>query len=139
MAVALLAAGRAGATSSAKCTAFAVLKPGNEVMPPSNSNTSGAALVHINGDRVSFAVAFTNPDRERFFAGHIHRGVAGENGPVVVTLFMGSSTSRLFTQFDSVMDADAPAICDNLSGYYVNYHSDEFPAGVLRGQLVRLF
>jgi hypothetical protein len=44
---------------------------------------------------------------------------------------MGSNDRRLFTQFDSIeiSEADAAAICGNLSGHYVNYHSDEHPGG----------
>jgi hypothetical protein len=140
VAVAVLAAAPGGAqTASTKCTAFAVLKPGNEV-PPTTSRTSGAALVHINGNRVSFTVAIANPERERFVAGHIHVGAAGENGGVVVPLFSGSSNRRLFTQFDTVTTtADTAAICGNLAGHYVNYHTELFPGGALRGQLVKLF
>ena len=116
------------------------LKPGNEV-PPADSRTSGAAAVHINGTRLSFAVAIANPERESFFAGHIHIGAAGVNGMIRVGLFMGSSDRRLFTQFDSIeiADADARAICSDLAGHYVNYHTTKNPGGALRGQLVRLF
>lgn len=140
-AVVLLVAVPGGAqTTATKCTAFAVLKPGNEV-PPSNSRATGAALVHINGDRVSFTVVIANPAREEFTRGHIHIGAAGVNGDIVVTLFEGSNDRRLFTQFDSIeiAEADARAICSDLAGHYVNYHTTKNPGGALRGQLVRLF
>jgi hypothetical protein len=68
-----------------KCTAYTVLKAANEV-PPSTSRAVGAALVHVNGTTVSFSVAIVNPARESFFAGHIHAGAAGVNGPIAVTL-----------------------------------------------------
>jgi CHRD domain len=138
--VAVLVAAPGGAQTATKCTAFAVLKPGNEV-PPTTSRTSGAALVHFNGTRVSFTVAIANPRRETFERGHIHAGAAGVNGGVVVTLFEGSNDRRLFTQFDTVETTaqTAAAICGNLAGHYVNYHTKENPGGALRGQLVRLF
>jgi hypothetical protein len=141
VAVALVAAAPGQAQSATtKCAAVAVLKPGNEV-PPADSRTSGAAAVHINGTRLSFAVAIANPERESFFAGHIHIGAAGVNGMIRVGLFMGSSDRRLFTQFDSIeiAEADARAICSDLAGHYVNYHTTKNPGGALRGQLVRLF
>jgi hypothetical protein len=143
VAVALVAVAPSAAQSApspTKCTLYAELKPGNEV-PPTASRTSGAALVHINGTRLSFAVAIANPDRETFIAGHIHVGEAGVNGPIRVGLFMGSSDRRLFTQFDSVLIslADAEAICGDPAGFYVNYHTETFRGGALRGQLVRLF
>jgi hypothetical protein len=142
VAVVVLAAAPAGAQSApARCTAFAVLKPGNEV-PPTNSQATGAALVHINGTRLTFTVAIANPAREEFILGHIHRQVAGMNGPIVVPLFEGpASTSRLFTQFDSIQieTADASQICGDLAGHYVNYHTSANRAGAIRGQLTRLF
>jgi hypothetical protein len=141
VAVAIVAAVPAGAqTTSTRCTAFAVLKPGNEV-PPTNSRATGAALVHINGTRLTFTVAIGNPARETFILGHIHVGPAGVNGPIVVPLFNGSSNRRLFTQFDSIQISaeNAAAICGNLPGYYVNYHTTDNPGGAIRGQLTRLF
>lgn len=140
-AVALLVAAPGGAqTTATKCTAVAVLKPGNEV-PPTASRATGAALVHIDGTRVSFTVVIFNPGRETFVAGHIHTGAAGVNGPVVVPLFSGSSNRLLFTQFETVETTAeiAARICGDPAGHYVNYHTERFPGGALRGQLTRLF
>ena len=106
VAVALLSAAPGAAqTAPTRCTAFAVLKPGNEV-PPTNSQATGAALVHINGTRLTFTVAIANPARETFILGHIHGGPAGVNGPIVVPLFSGSSNRRVFTQSDSIPITD---------------------------------
>jgi hypothetical protein len=145
--VALLAAAPSTAnTNSPRCTAFAVLTPGNEVRPPGTrdpveSQARGAALVRIKGTRLKFTVVIFNPARETFTAGHIHVGAAGENGPVVVPLFQGSSDARAFVQSDRLkIDAGlAAAICGNPSGYYVNYHTTQDPEGAIRGQLVSLF
>jgi hypothetical protein len=140
VAVAILAALPAAAQTTTRCTAFAVLQPGNEV-PPSTSEATGATLVRINGTNVRFTTIIGNPAREVFVAGHIHVGAAGVNGPIVVPLFAGSSNRRLFTQFDTVTttEATAAAICGNPAGFYVNYHTEEFPGGAIRGQLTRLF
>jgi hypothetical protein len=140
VAVAIVAALPAAAQTTTRCTAFAVLQPGNEV-PPTTSQATGATLVRINGTSVSFATVIGNPAREEFFAGHIHRGVAGMNGMIVVPLFDGLSTRRLFTQFDTVTTTDALAaeICGNPAGFYVNYHTEDFRGGAIRGQLTRLF
>jgi CHRD domain len=140
---AVLLTAPASAQTATKCTAYAVLKPGNEVRPanttdPVDSRALGAAAVHINGTRLTFTVAIANPARETFIAGHIHIGAAGVNGDVVVPLFGGMNNRRLFTQFDSItIDAMvAEAICGNLAGYYVNYHTTQDPMGAVRGQLV---
>jgi CHRD domain len=136
---ALAAATPAAATgdSATKCSAYAGLKPGNEV-PPSTSKTLGAAAIHINGTTLSFAVTIANPRRETFTAGHIHVGAAGVNGPVVVPLFSGTNNRKLFIQAAriSITEANATAICGNLAGHYVNYHTVDFPGGALRGQLI---
>jgi CHRD domain len=141
--VAVVAAAPSGAqTASTKCTAFAVLKPGNEV-PPSTSQATGATLVRINGTSVSFATVISNPAREVFTRGHIHLAPVGVNGPIVVPLLEGAmNTRRLITQFDTVEDIDpelAAAICANPAAYYVNYHTQEFLGGAIRGQLTSLF
>ena len=123
--------------STTKCTAYTVLKAANEV-PSTTSRAVGAALVHVNGTTVSFSVAIVNPARESFFAGHIHVGAAGVNGPVVVTLFTGSTDRKLIFQAARVQtDATtAAAICANPAGYYVNYHTTQFPGGAIRGQFI---
>ncbi|MGH3038193.1 MAG: CHRD domain-containing protein [Gaiellaceae bacterium] len=127
----------AGATGeTTKCTAYAVLKADNEV-PPSGSKAFGAALVHVNGTKLSFSVAIVNPARESFFAGHIHVGAAGVNGPVQVLLFSGSTDRRLIVQAArlDISETLAAAICADPAGYYVNYHTTDFPGGAVRGQL----
>jgi CHRD domain len=127
----------AGASDEAtKCTAFAVLKAENEV-PPSGSKAFGAALMHVNDTSVSFSVAIVNPARESFFAGHIHIGAAGVNGPVQVLLFSGSTDRGLILQTGrrEIAATLAAAICANPAGYYVNYHTTDFPGGAIRGQL----
>ncbi|MGH3059095.1 MAG: CHRD domain-containing protein [Gaiellaceae bacterium] len=129
----------AGAQSepTTKCTAYTVLKAGNEV-PPSGSKAFGAAAVHINGTTLSFAVTIVNPAREVFFAGHIHDGDAGANGPVVVTLFGGPDTDRKLIVQAARMEIDATTasnICADVDGFYVNYHTRTFPGGAIRGQL----
>jgi hypothetical protein len=148
--VAVVAAAPAGAqAASTKCTLFAVLTPGNEVREPGTtdpvqSRASGATLVHIDGSTVRFATAISNPAREVFTRGHIHRGAAGVNGGIVVTLFESTvgTNRRLITQFDTGTLAtgfDPAEICANPAGFYVNYHTTQDPEGAVRGQLTRLF
>jgi hypothetical protein len=63
---------------------------------------------------------------------HIHSGVAGTNGPVVVDFDFPTNG------FDGCVTADPNvlrAIRRNPAAYYVNVHSVEFPGGAVRGQL----
>lgn len=65
-------------------------------------------------------------------AAHIHTGVAGTNGPPVVTLSLAGGAEKLCAAVDS---AALKPIAANPAGYYVNVHNAEFPAGAVRGQL----
>ena len=147
MAAAIAAPAEAADAGATKCTAYAVLKPGNEVRdagstdPTVESRAAGLAAVHIDGTRLAFSVAIANPLRETFIAGHIHVGAAGANGGIVVGLFGGPPRApRLFAQADVLtIDEDtATAICGNLAGHYINYHTTLDPQGAIRGQLVAL-
>jgi hypothetical protein len=127
----------ASGDSTTKCSAYTVLKAGNEV-PPSASRAFGAAAVHVNGTTLSFAVTIANPARESCVAGPLHPGAAGVNGPVVVTLFTGSTDRKLIFQAarQEISATTAAAICANPAGHYVNYHTTDFPGGAIRGQLI---
>jgi CHRD domain len=59
---------------------------------------------------------------------------------VQVTLFSGSTDRRLILQAArlDISETLAAAICANPAGYYVNYHTTDFPGGAVRGQLNEL-
>ena len=125
------------------CVLATSLTPSAEVRPagttdPVESVARGFSVLHVSAQgTVTFLTVIHNPARETFFGGHIHVAPAGANGPIVVPLFSGSDSSRLFVQATTVA-ADpqlAAAICANPSAYYVNYHTTQDPQGAVRGQL----
>jgi len=67
-------------------------------------------------------------------ATHIHKGAAGTNGPVVVPFTApgvdGNSSGCAMAAASLIDD-----ILANRSGYYVNVHTKEHPAGAIRAQL----
>jgi CHRD domain/Protein of unknown function (DUF3455) len=70
-------------------------------------------------------------------AAHIHAGVRGVDGPVVVTLFAtprpaGGFTSGTVTVGDPNLLAELRA---DPSGFYVDLHTNRFPDGAARAQL----
>ncbi len=76
---------------------------------------------------------------------HIHRGVAGVNGGIVVNTGLAAGEVNLvngggsFTKNGVPIDplSLAQEIMDNPSGFYFNIHSTNNPGGVIRAQLVR--
>ena len=68
---------------------------------------------------------------------HIHTGAAGVNGPPLVPFVPYSDLGATSATGCTVTSgAVAQQIVANPSGYYVNVHTDEFPNGAIRGQLV---
>jgi hypothetical protein len=70
-------------------------------------------------------------------AAHIHPGVAGVAGPVVVPLGAPDASGKVrgcTTGVDPDLIRD---IWANPRSYYVNVHTSDFPAGAVRGQLHR--
>ena len=65
---------------------------------------------------------------------HIHEGVAGENGPVVVPL-EPPDANGVSSGCEEVSRELALAIIQDPENYYVNVHTTDFESGALRGQL----
>lgn len=75
-------------------------------------------------------------------AAHIHRGKAGENGPVVANLAWpqdGQSADCLDARLRPAQfplgDAVVAEILANPQDFYVNVHNAKYPGGAIRGQL----
>lgn len=65
--------------------------------------------------------------------GHIHRGVAGANGAIVVTFFESDAVD--LNDCVTIDRELAKEIIQHPEQFYVNVHNADFPAGALRGQL----
>ena len=109
----------------------AVLVGGNEVPGPGDSDGFGLAKVWVDtAGEVCWNIRVRDVDRP-ITGAHIHAGPAGVSGPVVVSLdpFRDGCTE--------VGRRLARSISEHPSQYYVNVHTEEFPAGAVRGQLLR--
>ena len=71
---------------------------------------------------------------------HIHLGYAGEDGPVVFPLNVDLDADLMggtFAAEDNTFELDSDQVeALNDRRYYVNIHTEMFPAGEIRGQLV---
>ena len=109
-----------------------------QVPGPGDDDGEGEADVTVDVSNNEVCVQYSGISGiENVTAAHIHRGAEGESGPIVVTL----DTPTAGTDDDEPTcnkDADRDvitAIAGNPSGFYVNVHTEEFPAGAIRGQL----
>ena len=96
---------------------------------------SGTAAITIDPDTGEVCWDLSVEGVGAVTASHIHVGAEGESGDVVVPLdvdgFDGTSSDCV-----DASDADLDAIIADPAGYYVNIHTEAFPAGAIRGQLV---
>jgi hypothetical protein len=112
---------------------------GRNEVPAADPDGRAVEVVKIQGNTVSFAIAWRNIAAPT--AGHIHRGAAGANGPVVVPFFGGALPDSLRAITGSVTVADTAlltALTTTPEQFYANLHNAEFPAGAVRGQLHKL-
>ncbi len=136
---------------------------GREEFPdPRNTPASGRATFELSKDGKTLSYKLKVDDIRNVFAAHIHQGAKGENGPVDVDLFSGSTGSGEFkgTLARGTITAAnlkgplagktlADLLAQMLTGNtYVNVHTNDgndppntgpgdFPGGEIRGQIQR--
>jgi hypothetical protein len=128
----------AAVPAQAVTTFAAALNGGNERPSTGDPDGTGFALVIIDPDAntVRWAIFVANIGAPTM--AHIHRGTADVAGSVVVN-FNPSFTNGSAAGTVSVGVANhalLEEIISNPSGFYVNVHTGDFPAGAIRGQLV---
>ena len=121
---------------------FAILLGANEVSDTGEANQgdlngNGSVTLIIDGtDRICFAIVVNGITQPAVM--HIHRGVAGTNGPVVIPLTPVPDAGNPGTS-SGCADNVAPALLERIrltpSAFYFNIHNGPFPGGALRGQL----
>jgi len=99
-----------------------------------DTDGSGSASITIDPDTGEVCWDLSVESIADVTASHIHVGAEGESGDVVVPLdadgFSGTSDGCV-----DASDADLDAIIADPAGFYVNIHTEDFPAGAIRGQL----
>jgi len=114
------------------------LSPSEEVPACPSGRASGTATFRfVDPTTIAFLVEIANPAQENFIAGHIHLGVPGAPGPIVVPLFSGSDHSPTIRVEGRVtVSAElAASIRAHPAAYYTNFHTTVCPGGAARGQL----
>jgi hypothetical protein len=126
--------------NAAACVLNTKLSPENEPVF-STSVATGHAQVKVRNDgNIEWKVFILNKAEETFFAGHIHRGPRGVNGPIVqpTTTFVPPTSDKTIQTSDETAAPNpvlAADLCANPAAYYINYHTVANPGGATRGQL----
>ncbi len=148
--------GAADGQPGMQSTIFKVLlSPTKEAPPITDAQDMGDAWVEFNVHRaedgmvdmviVDFRVNYALGSPQTLRAMHIHQGMAGMNGPIVVGSDFGppidlpagnGSFFRTAVLNDPMSIEAAMAILDDPAGYYLNVHSSAHPPGHFRGQLM---
>ncbi len=133
------------------------LSSANEV-PPANVDAKGTGTLMVvagmGGDgeftsaEVTFDVNYRGlPEGSNFTGLHIHTGVAGVNGPVVIDSSLRGPVAAAAggagnVRYEAEVNMSNPAAVAALYGlftrphaYYMNLHTQANPAGVMRGQM----
>jgi len=124
---------------------------GQEEVPAVDTQATGEARfisIAPSNDTLQFNVNASSI--QNVTAGHIHSGILGENGPIVVTLFTfdptqnpdqnGITIDGNITAIDLAGPLQGKAVSDlltaiNSNSTYVNVHTVQNPNGEIRGQL----
>ncbi len=126
----------AGTVLAAETTLTATLAGVTEGESPGDPDGSGTASIVIDPAAGTACWTLTAESIEPVTQSHIHVGAEGESGDIVVPLdvdgFEGSSEGCIEPMEDAAILQE---IVDNPAGYYVNLHTEDFPAGAIRGQL----
>lgn len=109
----------------------ATLSGGNE-STPNTSTATGIGTLTFNTTTKIFTISVTHTVAAPT-NGHIHKGAIGVSGPAIFPFSsFASPISYTSIALDATQEADL-----NAGLYYVNIHSAAFPAGEIRGQLIK--
>ena len=106
---------------------------------PAAYDARGAGFAFVTIDATSGSVSYNllAPNLTNTTAAHIHRGVDGSPGPVVIPFanmpLVNGYTSGTTTGVSASLISD---ILANPAGFYVNIHTTAYPGGAIRGRLM---
>ena len=114
--------------------AFEIALTGEAESPTGDPVATGTSTVRLRAGQgqVCFQLAVDNLPPA--VAAHIHQGVAGSSGNVVVPLTTPNAAGKSSGCATAARNLVA-AILAAPASFYVNVHTSEFPAGAIRGQL----
>jgi hypothetical protein len=126
----LLLLALSGIAQAGPISFFTASMDGSQETPPNGSTASGYAQFWIDADNmtIDWLLDINGIALDQITGLHIHTGLPGVAGPVVINFSGQLSGSDLF-------DLDTLNVLLNPGAYYVNLHTLTFPGGEIRGQL----
>ncbi|WP_111641673.1 CHRD domain-containing protein [Marinimicrobium alkaliphilum] len=107
---------------------------GKQEVPMVHTDQSAMATVTINETDMVVMAEMDLSDVMGVNAAHIHAGEVGTNGPVAFGFTEGYDDGMWVIEGESITQEQHDAL---LAGYwYINVHTDSFPDGELRGQIL---
>lgn len=160
---ALVMSSVAYASPAATAQNFGARLSGAEEVPPRDTPATGSAVFQLNEAETALAYTLTVNNIENVFAAHIHCAAKRVNGPVGVTLFMGTPGSGEVSGTlakGTITTPDPGNACGwedladviaamNSGNAYVNVHTNDgvaptntgpgdFASGEIRGQITKV-
>jgi hypothetical protein len=127
---------------------FSANLTGQEEVPPVDTQATGQAIFVVDMPKNETIGYYLNATGiQGATQGHIHSGVQGENGPIVVTLFQFESPQNNVTQNGNFTSGnlegpmEGKTIPDLITALkngsaYANFHTEQNPNGEIRGQIM---
>ena len=131
---AVLASGLASGLAASPVGAAPAI-PLNGEQEPAGGDPDGHGFFTYSIDGTTFCWTLSWESIPQPFAGHVHVAPRNVAGPVVVDLNADGVGGPDMTGCREISSTLAAAITADPKAYYVNLHTSDFPAGVIRGQL----
>lgn len=109
---------------------------GSNEVPTVTSAGTGTAYLTVNEISGATVINVITTGLTTPTAAHLHRGFAGSNGDVLYPLVQDTAEVGNFSSSADTVLLAAELDSFSSGGTYVNVHSDENPAGELRGQVL---
>ena len=122
---------------------------GQNEVPPTNSLATGFADFEIIGrDSIQYNLNATSI--ENVTAGHLHGGLEGQNGPILVQLFSYDAPVNQVSETGTITENNPAFLSGTVTSQqqlhdfmtamrkgqiYVNIHTEQNPDGEIRGQI----
>lgn len=130
----VLVSGLASGLAAAPVGAASAI-PLNGGQEPAGGDPDGHGFFTYSIDGTTFCWTVSWENIAEPVAGHVHVAPRRQAGPVVIDLNADGIGGPDMSGCEEISTELAAAITADPKAYYVNLHTSEFPAGVIRGQL----